>query len=326
MNRWIREAGRGICALLCIATLIVQSVLPVYADTADTENEAAGIEYELDYFNRIAVNSVKGIVTIRTGEDFGISFPAGWEELPGFSVQDEILVVSGRKTRGGGSDQSDSETAVILGEDEPAAAGGQTEKAAPQTEAGENTETAEASTGTAEVSAESAEASTETEEENSEAAETDQVQTSAPSGEMAAVVPEMEITVPAGIGIDTLRIAMESGNLNLKDITANSVTIQSGGGSLYLRDVSLGTVDIYTETGEIFMADSTFTNLNIGMGNGSVSVSADEGLSGCRMELKTGNGEVLYNGASQGAECLIPGSGKRSLTVQIGSGSITVDG
>ena len=68
MNRWIREAGRGICALLCIATLIVQSVLPVYADTADTENEAAGIEYELDYFNRIAVNSVRGIVTIRTGE------------------------------------------------------------------------------------------------------------------------------------------------------------------------------------------------------------------------------------------------------------------
>ena len=159
-------------------------------------------------------------------------------------------------------------------------------------------------------------------EETAEAAETDQ----APAEAAAAVVPEMVITVPAGIGIDTLRIAMESGNLNLKDITANSVTIQSGGGSLYLRDVSLGTVDIYTETGEIFMADSTFTNLNIGMGNGSVSVSADEGLSGCRMELKTGNGEILYNGASQGAECLIPGSGKRSLTVQIGSGSITVDG
>ena len=308
MNRWIREAGRGVCTLLCIATLIVQSVLPVYADTADTENEAAGIEYELDYFNRIAVNSVRGIVTIRTGEDFGISFPAGWEELPGYSVQDEILVVSGRKTDGGGSAQSESDTAVILGEDEPAAAGGQTEKAAPQTEAEENTEEAEANT-------EAAEATTET-------AEADQ----APAEAVAAVVPEMVITVPAGIGIDTLRIAMESGNLNLKDITANSVTIQSGGGSLYLRDVSLGTVDIYTETGEIFMADSTFTNLNIGMGNGTVNVSADEGLSGCRMELKTGNGEVLYNGASQGAECLIPGSGKRSLTVQIGSGSITVDG
>ena len=301
MNRWIREAGRGICALLCIATLIVQSVLPVYADTADTENEAAGIEYELDYFNRIAVNSVRGIVTIRTGEDFGISFPAGWEELPGYSVQDEILVVSGRKTSGGGSAQSESDTAVILGEDEPAASGGQTEKAAPQTEAEETTESAEETTG---------------------AAEADQ----APAEAAAAVVPEMVITVPAGIGIDTLRIAMESGNLNLKEITANSVTIQSGGGSLYLRDVSLGTVDIYTETGEIFMADSTFTNLNIGMGNGTVNVSADEGLSGCRMELKTGNGEILYNGASQGAECLIPGSGKRSLTVQIGSGSITVDG
>ena len=309
MNRWIREAERGICALLCIATLIVQSVLPVYADTADTENEAAGIEYELDYFNRIAVNSVRGIVTIRTGEDFGISFPAGWEELPGYSVQDEILVVSCRKTSGGGSAQSESDTAVILGEDEPAASGGQTEKAAPQTEAAEET-------------SETAEETTEAAEETAEAAETDQ----APAEAAAAVVPEMVITVPAGIGIDTLRIAMESGNLNLKDITANSVTIQSGGGSLYLRDVSLGTVDIYTETGEIFMADSTFTNLNIGMGNGTVNVSADEGLSGCRMELKTGNGEVLYNGASQGAECLIPGSGKRSLTVQIGSGSITVDG
>ena len=309
MIEWKREAGRGIFALLCAAALLMQSALPVYADTADTENEAAGIEYELDYFNRIAVNSVRGIVTIRTGEDFGISFPAGWEELPGYSVQDEILVVSGRKTSGGGSAQSESDTAVILGEDEPAASGGQTEKAAPQTEAAEET-------------SETAEETTEAAEETAEAAETDQ----APAEAAAAVVPEMVITVPAGIGIDTLRIAMESGNLNLKDITANSVTIQSGGGSLYLRDVSLGTVDIYTETGEIFMADSTFTNLNIGMGNGTVNVSADEGLSGCRMELKTGNGEVLYNGASQGAECLIPGSGKRSLTVQIGSGSITVDG
>ena len=159
-----------------------------------------------------------------------------------------------------------------------------------------------------------------------QAAEAEEPYEADDSGETTAAVPEMVITIPPGVGLDTLRIAMESGDLCLSDITANSVTIQSGGGNLTLRDVSLGTVDIYTEDGAVSMEESTFGSLNIGMGEGEVSVCSDDGLSGCRIELKTGNGEITYNGEAAGAQFLQPGNGKRFLTVQIGSGDIRIDG
>ena len=293
MNRWLRETERGVCAFLFVITLVVQSVLPVYADTADTndntaetalEVEESGTVYSLDYFDRIAVNSVRGILTIRYGEEFSISFPAGWEQAPVFSVQDDILVVSGRKASGAKPERSGSGSAVVLGEDEPAEPG------------------------------------------TRQAAEAEEPYEADDSGETTAAVPEMVITIPPGVGLDTLRIAMESGDLCLSDITANSVTIQSGGGNLTLRDVSLGTVDIYTEDGAVSMEESTFGSLNIGMGEGEVSVCSDDGLSGCRIELKTGNGEITYNGEAAGAQFLQPGNGKRFLTVQIGSGDIRIDG
>ena len=140
------------------------------------------------------------------------------------------------------------------------------------------------------------------------------------------VEPEMVITIPAGVGLDTLRIAMEEGTLVMTDITANSVTIQSGGGGLIMRDVSLGTVDIYSDAGEVSMNECTFNSLNIGMGEGAVTVESDDGLARCRMEIKTGDGEITYNGASQGTQYLQPGNGKRFLTIQVGSGDISISG
>ncbi len=109
MNSRLRNAGKRLVTLLAVLTLIGQSVLPVCADTVDTgkDTSASGYtvseekdSYILEYFDRIAVNSVKGTLTIRPGEDFSISFPAGVGKIPSFSVQDEILVVSGRKSAG----------------------------------------------------------------------------------------------------------------------------------------------------------------------------------------------------------------------------------
>jgi hypothetical protein len=45
MNRWLRAAGRGLCAFLTVFTLAAQSVLPALADTADTQSEASGTGY-----------------------------------------------------------------------------------------------------------------------------------------------------------------------------------------------------------------------------------------------------------------------------------------
>ena len=89
MYRWFRDAGKGLLALLAVLTLMVQSVLPVYADTVDTSGagytvEEEGSAYSLDYFNRIAVNSVRGVLTIRSGEDFSISFRQVGKQFPDF--------------------------------------------------------------------------------------------------------------------------------------------------------------------------------------------------------------------------------------------------
>ena len=316
MNRWLRAAGRGLCAFLTVFTLAAQSVLPALADTADTQSEASGIGYTvaeeekffaLGYFDRIAVNSVRGIVTIRPGDDFTISFPEGWDQVPSVTVQDEILVVSGRRSaeRGGKSTEN---SVVVLGEDEPAESGIGASGPA-EVGIGAN-DPVEAGIGAAESSEEAQET------EPSEAAQ---------ETEPSEAVPRIVITIPSGIGLDTLRIAMEKGDLIMTDITANSVTIQSGGGSLIMKDVSLGSVDIYAESGKLSMTESAFKSLNIGMAQGDVAITSKESLVRCRMELGTGDGEVRYNGSSKGGQYMQPGNDKKFLKIQVGSGDISIN-
>ena len=308
MNRLLRDAGKALCAFLAAITLIAQSVLPVYAGTAGAKSETSASGYmvseetgfyTLDYFDRIAINSVRGVLTIKPGEDFTISFPSGWEHIPSFSVQDDILVVSGRKSAE--QEKSANGSVVVIGEDEPAADGG--------------------SAASAEVSAD-AENSTAVAAEVSEAEEPSEAETS----EEDEAEPEIVITIPSGVGLDTLRIAMENGKLIMTGITANSVTIQSGGGSLVMKDVSLGTVDIYTDAGSVSVSECTFNSLNIGMAEGRVEVESDESLARCRMEIGTGDGEINYNGTSEGDQYMQPGNGKRFLTIQLGSGDISIKG
>ena len=304
MNRLLRDAGKGLIAFLAAITLIVQSVLPVYAGTAGAKSETSAYGYTvseetgfytLDYFDRIAINSVRGTLTIKPGEDFTISFPNGWEHIPSFSVQDDILVVSGRKSAD--QEKSSNGSVVVIGEDEPAADGNSA-----------------AAVSTVEVPAE--------EGNSSEAEPASSTETSETNG----AEPEIVITIPSGIGLDTLRVAMENGNLIITDITANSVTIQSGGGSLVMKDVSLGTVDIYTDSGSVSVSECNFNSLNIGMAEGRVEINSDESLARCRMEIKTGDGEISYNGTSEGDQYMQPGNGKRFLTIQMGSGDISIKG
>ena len=323
MNRLFRDAGKVLCAFLTAITLIGQSVLPVYAGTAGAKSEtsASGYTvseetgfYTLDYFDRIAINSVRGVLTIKPGEDFTISFPNGWEHIPSFSVQDDILVVSGRKSADQSEKSSDG-SVVVIGEDEPAADGG-------------SASAAEVSADTENSTAVAAEVSADTENSTAVAAEVSEPEepSEAETSEEDGAEPEIVITIPSGVGLDTLRIAMENGKLIMTDITANSVTIQSGGGSLVMKDVSLGTVDIYTDAGSVSVSECTFNSLNIGMAEGQVEVDSDESLARCRMEIKTGDGEISYNGTSEGDQYMQPGNGKRFLTIQVGSGDISIKG
>ena len=324
MNRLLRDAGKGLIAFLAAITLIVQSVLPVYAGTAGAKSEtsASGYTvseetgfYTLDYFDRIAINSVRGTLTIKPGEDFTISFPNGWEHIPSFSVQDDILVVSGRKSADQG--KSSNGSVVVIGEDEPAADGNSAAADNSTADAADSSSTAAAT-----AESESAEAEPAAEGESAEVEPASSTETSEANG----AEPEIVITIPSGIGLDTLRVAMENGNLIITDITANSVTIQSGGGKLVMKDVSLGTVDIYTDSGSVSVSECNFNSLNIGMAEGRVEINSDESLARCRMEIGTGDGEISYNGTSEGDQYMQPGNGKRFLTIQMGSGDISIKG
>lgn len=331
MNRWLRAAGRGLCALLTVFTLAAQSVLPALADTADTQSEASGTGYTvaeeekffaLGYFDRIAVNSVRGIVTIRPGDDFTISFPEGWDQVPSVTVQDEILVVSGRRSaeRAGKSTEN---SVVVLGEDEPAESGIGASGPA-EVGIGAN-DPVEAGIGAAESSEEAQEPEPSGGDSSEAGASEAEVSEAEQEAESSGAVPRIVITIPSGIGLDTLRIAMEKGDLIMTDITANSVTIQSGGGSLIMKDVSLGSVDIYAESGKLSMTESAFKSLNIGMAQGDVAITSKESLVRCRMELGTGDGEVRYNGSSKGGQYMQPGNDKKFLKIQVGSGDISIN-
>ena len=324
MNRLLRDAGKGLIAFLAAITLIVQSVLPVYAGTAGAKSETSAYGYTvseetgfytLDYFDRIAINSVRGTLTIKPGEDFTISFPNGWEHIPSFSVQDDILVVSGRKSAD--QEKSSDGSVVVIGEDEPAADGNSAAADNSTADAADSSSTAAAT-----AESESAEAEPAAEGESAEVEPASSTETSEANG----AEPEIVITIPSGIGLDTLRVAMENGNLIITDITANSVTIQSGGGKLVMKDVSLGTVDIYTDSGSVSVSECNFNSLNIGMAEGRVEINSDESLARCRMEIGTGDGEISYNGTSEGDQYMQPGNGKRFLTIQMGSGDISIKG
>ena len=345
MNSWLREAGKKLLALLAVLTLMGQSVLPAYADTADTGKEISYSEnyysdtsssgytvsenkksYALEYFDRIAVNSVKGMLTIRPGEDFAIAFPAGWDNLPSFSVQDETLVVSGRgsaETQEKARKSADG-SVVVLGEDEPAE--GYSGAAKDSGAVKDVEKEAEADTGAEAEPEETAEEAAEQETAAGEDSESENAAESEDAAESDDITSEIVITIPSGVGIDTMRIAMEEGAFIMTGITAGTVTIQSGGGDLVMKDVSLGTVDIYSDSGNVSMTECTFNSLNIGMGAGNVKVQSDDPLVRCRMEIGTESGEITYNGDSKGKQYMQPGSGKRFLTIQIGRGNISIDG
>ena len=345
MNSWLREAGKKLLALLAVLTLMGQSVLPAYADTADTGKEISYSEnyysdtsssgytvsenkksYALEYFDRIAVNSVKGMLTVRPGEDFAIAFPVGWDNLPSFSVQDETLVVSGRgsaETQEKARKSADG-SVVVLGEDEPAE--GYSGAAKDSGAVKDVEKEAEADTGAEAEPEETAEEAAEQETAAGEDSESENAAESKGTAESDDITSEIVITIPSGVGIDTMRIAMEEGTFIMTGITAGTVTIQSGGGDLVMKDVSLGTVDIYSDSGNVSMTECTFNSLNIGMGAGNVKVQSDDILVRCRMEIGTESGEITYNGDSKGKQYMQPGSGKRFLTIQIGRGNISIDG
>ena len=93
-----------------------------------------------------------------------------------------------------------------------------------------------------------------------------------------------------------------------------------------MKDVSLGTVDIYSDAGSVSLSECAFNSLNVGMAEGEVSVSSEDSLVRCRMELKTDDGEITFNGAAEGNRYMQPGNGKRFLTIQVGSGDIDISG
>ena len=337
MSGRMRAKGRRAGALLLtLITLSVQSVLPVLAVTVDAEEETASDGYtiveesgsqSLEYFDRIAVSSLHGDLTIRSGEDFAISF-SEWNEAPDYYVQDDILVVTGKRMNSGQSasasnNASDDASAggggdvVILGEDEPGNAG---------SAGGGATDSADAEKTASTGSADSAGAGETDEAADADAEGSDAEENGAGSESETAANQSTVITVPAGVGLETLRVAIVDGTLVITDITATDVTIQSAGGDVVLRDVSFGTVDVYSSNGDVQLVNGSFNSMSIGVGTGNVYVQSDEGLARCRMELRTENGTITVNGAVKGSQYLQPGNGKRTLNIQDEEGDITVTG
>ncbi len=132
------------------------------------------------------------------------------------------------------------------------------------------------------------------------------------------------ICLPGDCILDDVQIRLETGNLSLGSLHADSCGVEIGSGDLSGADTRIAELDADVKTGSIKLERLSFENTRLHAGSGNIVVTSAAGLDACGIALQTGLGSVYFEGEDLGESWQRDGDGRYFLRADSDAGSIRV--
>lgn len=98
----------------------------------------------------------------------------------------------------------------------------------------------------------------------------------------------LTVYIPEGVELDNLKIRNGVGNLNIRDISAKSITLDCGVGDSDIDNISAKKIDIDNGVGNFEIKNSELNNLTVDNGVGDVKIDG-EITGNCKIDNGVGN-------------------------------------
>ena len=136
---------------------------------------------------------------------------------------------------------------------------------------------------------------------------------------------EVTVTLPEGYAFENVDIQENLGDIDIRDLTADKLTVADDLGDIDIKDCLIGDIDIAADLGDVDIDGCVFSKLYIEEDLGDVTVSTPQDLSGAALDLETDLGTVKIDGEDQGKRHTRSGNGEIKITVQNDMGDITLN-
>lgn len=143
---------------------------------------------------------------------------------------------------------------------------------------------------------------------------------SSPSAGGTAVV----ITIPLGVELNELDVAVGTGAILLDGISCREVECSIGTGDVTLTNVTARSASAETRTGTLRWEGPLAREVELDCGVGDIRIITDT-VDGREVELSTATGEVTVNGSAKGKTFHQWGGSSGELEAAVGTGSVTLE-
>lgn len=140
----------------------------------------------------------------------------------------------------------------------------------------------------------------------------------------------VNLYVPKDAEFERFTLEMESGDVQMKDISADWLEADISYGNAFLENVTVNKGEIEVESGDLTLSEILLEQVKIQAEYGNVDVRLADGTDDYEMELETAYGDIEApeDGRTVMEEEMVyykkDGSGKRLLEIESESGNITV--
>ncbi len=135
----------------------------------------------------------------------------------------------------------------------------------------------------------------------------------------------IKITVPSEAYVSSVDAEIDVGSLNIDKVKANSFRADIGTGSVMMKKLEFSGGSITMKTGNVKLDQIEFRRLGIESGSGDVSLTSEDSLGDCSMDLRTDMGDVRLLGKSYYTVYKKSGDRNHTLNVKVSTGNVNVD-